>query len=53
MKCDYCGENVGSVISLPHPNGDIKILCFKCIESMDEEKVRAEGEPSKEKKSPI
>ena len=53
MKCDYCSEEVGSVISLPHPNGDIKIICFECLDSMDEEQVRAEGEHSENSKSPI
>jgi len=53
MKCDYCSEDTGAVIGYPHPSGDIKILCFECMDSINEEKTRAEGEPSEEKKSPI
>jgi hypothetical protein len=44
MKCDYCGEETGTIIGIPHPKGDIKLLCFDCIESMDDERLRAEGE---------
>ena len=44
MKCDYCGEETGTIIGIPHPQVDIKLLWFDCIETLDADRQRAEGE---------
>jgi len=47
MKCDYCNEKTTAIITFPHPNGEVKVMCFACIDNMESESLRAKGEPLK------
>jgi hypothetical protein len=47
MKCDYCNGSTDCIVSFPHPNGDIKTMCVACLDDMEEENMRAKGEPLK------
>ena len=47
MICDYCKKEIDIVVSFLHPSRGVQLVCVPCIDSMDEELMRAEGEPLK------